>query len=49
MALKREFILIDLQEYNNYMLNIAYSDKNLVDDEIINKKREQQQKKKNLN
>jgi hypothetical protein len=44
-VVKRDFVLIDLEEYNNYMLHIAYSDKTLVDDEIINKKREQQQKK----
>ena len=43
-GVKRDFVMIDHQEYNNYMLHIAYSNKKLIDDEIINKKREQQQK-----
>jgi hypothetical protein len=44
-GVKREFVMIDLEEYNNYMLHIAYSNKKLIDDEAVNKKREQQQKK----
>jgi len=43
-GVKRDFVMIDHQEYNNYMLHIEYSNKKLVDDDIINKKREQQQK-----
>ena len=43
-GVKRDFVMIDHQEYNNYMLHIAYSNKKLIDDEIINRKREQQQK-----
>jgi predicted GNAT superfamily acetyltransferase len=44
-GVKRDFVMIDFEEYNNYMLHIAYSNKKLIDDETINKKREQQQKK----
>lgn len=43
-GVKRDFVMIDHQEYNYYMLHIAYSNKKLIDDEIINRKREQQQK-----
>ena len=44
-GVKRDFVMIDFEEYNNYMLHIAYSNKKLINDETINKKREQQQKK----
>lgn len=44
-GVKRDFVMIDYEEYNNYMRHIVYSNKKLVDDETIIKKREQQQKK----
>ena len=43
-GVKRDFVMIDFEEYNNYMLHVACSNKKLIDDETINKKREQQQK-----
>jgi hypothetical protein len=39
-GVKRDFVMIDHQEYNNYMLHIAYSNKKLIDDEELNRKRE---------
>ena len=43
-GIKKDFVMIEFEEYNNYMLHIAYSNKKFVDDETIKKKREQQQK-----
>ncbi len=34
--------MIEFEEYNNYMLHTACTNKKLMDDEPINKKREQQ-------
>ena len=36
--------MIEFEEYNNYMLHIACSNKKLIDDEELNRKREKQQK-----
>jgi hypothetical protein len=43
-GIKKDFVMIEFEEYNNYMLHIACSNKKLIDDETLIKKREQQQK-----
>jgi len=43
-GVRREFVMIDLEEYNNYMLHIAYSNKKLIDDEKIKNKQEKQKR-----
>lgn len=40
----RDFVMIDFQEYNNYMLLVACSNKKLIDDEILKKKKEYQER-----
>jgi hypothetical protein len=36
-GVKHDFVMIDLEEYNNYMLHIAYSNKTLVDVNLMMK------------
>jgi hypothetical protein len=43
-GVKRDFVMIDMEEYNNYMLLVACSNKKLIDDEKIKEKREKQQR-----
>jgi hypothetical protein len=40
----QEYVLINLIEYNNFMIRFACSNRKLVNDEFLTKKREQQQK-----
>jgi hypothetical protein len=40
----REFVMIDREEYNNYILYLAFKNKKLVDTEYLKKKQEQDQK-----
>ncbi len=40
--------MIDFEEYKNYVLHIAYSNKKRFDNKTINKKREQQKKKEEI-
>lgn len=40
----RQFVMIDMEEYNNYMMVVACSNKKLIDDEKIKRKKEIQQK-----
>ena len=43
-GVRREFVMIDIEEYNNYMLHVACSNKKLIDDEKIKKKKVQQER-----
>jgi hypothetical protein len=43
-GIKKDFVMIEFEEYNNYMLHIACSNKKIIDDETLNKKLEKQQK-----
>lgn len=43
-GIKKEFVMISIEEYNNYMIHIACSNKKLIDDEKLKLKREQQHK-----
>ena len=43
-GVKKDFVMIEFEEYNNYMLHIACSNKKLINDEELNRKREKQQK-----
>ena len=43
-GVKKDFVMIEFEEYNNYMLHIACSNKKLIDDEELNRKREKQLK-----
>ena len=43
-GVKKEFVMIDIEEYNNYMFYVACSNKKLINDEKINKKKKQQER-----
>ncbi len=48
-GIKNFFVMIEFEEYNNYMLHIARSNKKLIDDETINKNENNNKNKKKLN
>lgn len=41
-GVKEEFVMINLKEYNKYMINVVCSNKKITDNEILNKKQQQQ-------
>ena len=43
-GVNREFVMIDREEYNNYILYLAFKNKKLVDAEFLKKKKEQEEK-----
>lgn len=43
-GVNEDFVLINLKEYNNFMVHIICSNKKLLDDEILKKKKEQQER-----
>lgn len=43
-GIEKNFVMIDLEEYNNYMLYVACSNKKLIDNEKLLKIKEQQEK-----
>lgn len=43
-GVNREFVMIDREEYNNYILYLAFKNKKLVDAEYLKKKKEKEEK-----